>query len=270
MSSYTMPLRVLVEQPTQYETGLTFDEKVEIGRKKLFSFSYPQLNDKFKKEFETNFIHHFYTREIGFETEELFKLKLRTWLNMHMPYWVKMLETDDLIKEPLVNVNWTRTLDTKKDTDQKSTSSGKQTSSTEDKASQSGNSTDITSATNESFERDVRSDTPESRLQLSTGSEGTGIIEYANSIEERKSNSEGSSTNSNKTSSEGSGTSKGSSDTSAKGETDINEVGSEKETTKGNMGMKTESEMIQLYRDILMKWQPMIFKEMEQLFMLVY
>ena len=258
MARYTLPLSNLIDTPSQFEEGLTFDERLEKGRQWLFDFSYPYYDENTRKDFETHFIYHFYNREIGFETEQLFKFKLRTWLNLNMPYWNKMMETDDLIKEPLVNVNWTRTLDSGKDVNQANTVSGSQTSK--------GNDSSTTSASGESsqFTRNLETDTPDSRLSITSNEDGTGVIEYASGIDESK--------NTNKAKNEDSSKSNYASDLTSQSKADIGikEKGNEVEHTKGNMGMKTESEMIELYRQILMKWEPTIFREMEELFMLLY
>lgn len=270
MASYTMPLRDYIEMWSQDDESKTFDEKVEIGRKKLFDFNYPTLNDTFKKTFETDFIHHFYMREIGFETEQLFKLKLRNWLNMNMPYWVKMLETDELIKEPLVNVNYFRKLDTGKDINQTNKQTGKQKGQATDTSKGTNSNTSTGSGSSDSFTRNIESDTPDSRLQLTTNEDGSGVIEYASGISEAKNKNSAKNNESSSGEFDSRNTNNSTVDMENNLDVDTKEKGNEYEHFKGNMGMKTESEMIALYREILMRWEPMIFREMEQLFMLVY
>ena len=52
---------------------------------------------------------HYYTREIGFETVGLWKLKLQTKLNEIMPYYNKLYETELLKYNPLYDVDMTTT-----------------------------------------------------------------------------------------------------------------------------------------------------------------
>ena len=117
MASYTMPLKTIIEQPTQHIEGLSMDERIEVGRKVLFDFDYPMFDDRYKKVFETNFINNFYDREIGFETEFLFKRRLRNWLNINMGYYSKLFESELIKFDPLLNsemnVNHTKKNDEK-------------------------------------------------------------------------------------------------------------------------------------------------------------
>lgn len=104
MGSYSLELRELIEQPTQFEQ-LSHNERIEKGRSYLFDFTYPLFDEAYRKTFETNFIRHFYMREIGFETEGLFKFRLETWLNINMPYYNKLFESELLKYDPLTNSN---------------------------------------------------------------------------------------------------------------------------------------------------------------------
>src|SRR5699024_10011914 len=103
MASYTMQLRSYIERFSQFDEGLSLAEKIEIGRPKLFDFDYPIFDPSYKKTFETNFIRNFYFREIGFETEEMFKMRLETWLEINMPYWNEMFESQQIKYDPLTN-----------------------------------------------------------------------------------------------------------------------------------------------------------------------
>ena len=103
MSTYTTQLATLVEQPTQHIKGLTYDQRIEAGRKILFDFEYPMFDERYKAVFERHFIEHFYEREIGFETEYLFKRRLKNWLNLNMGYWSKMFESESIKFDPLIN-----------------------------------------------------------------------------------------------------------------------------------------------------------------------
>lgn len=240
MSSYTMQLRTLIEQPTQYETGLSAREKIEIGRTQLFDFDYPIFDVAYKKTFETNFIRKFYMREIGFETDGLFKFQLETWLLINMPYFNKMFESELIEFDPLVNssvdvthnkignkiqndvVDGTKNSignETKNSIEnQTSTATGQsdslgseisnvvenQTSSTTGQSDSTGSSdtvasettsdTSTGSKTEDNFERDLKTNNPDTRLAITTN-DGEGVIEYASSIEEETVNNSESTTN---------------------------------------------------------------------------
>src|SRR5690625_397853 len=226
MATYTMMLRTYIEKFSQFEDNLTLDEKIEIGRKKLFDFDYPFYSENYRKEFETNFINEFYMREIGFETEELFKMRLRNWLRKNMGYYNKLFESELFKYDPLTNSKMSviHTKENEKEQqdlrniDQKSNTHGTgstdseqignvdntQSSKTDteqerdfmsdkdethniDKTENETHNTDNTQNENQ-FNRNLEGDTPQNRLQLTTGVDGTGILEYASKIDENKMN----------------------------------------------------------------------------------
>src|SRR5699024_4304578 len=103
MAMYTMELRNYIEKFSQYDENLTIDERIEIGREKLFDFDNPFFDENYRDQFERNFINELYMREIGFETEELFKMRLRNWLRKNMGYYNKLFESELLKYDPLSN-----------------------------------------------------------------------------------------------------------------------------------------------------------------------
>src|SRR5690606_19658290 len=103
MAVFTMELREIIEHYSQYNDDLTTDERIEIGRQKLFDFHYPFFSEEYRKEFETHFIRHFYFREIGMETEGSFKFHLKTWLSINMPYFNKLFESEQFDFDPFIS-----------------------------------------------------------------------------------------------------------------------------------------------------------------------
>lgn len=99
MAHYTTQIRSIVEQinlghsfqPSETDGIRIIDERIEHARPYIFSFYYP-INSADKDRFEHNFIRHFYTREIGFETYGLWRLKLADELNMIIPKYNKLWE----------------------------------------------------------------------------------------------------------------------------------------------------------------------------------
>jgi len=74
-----------------------------------FVFWRPELQGMFC----TDVLRHYYTREIGFETVGLWKLKLNTKMREIMPYYNQLFETTAIKYEPFIDVNYTRTLEGK-------------------------------------------------------------------------------------------------------------------------------------------------------------
>lgn len=293
MASYTMKLSTYIEMWSQYETGLSMSEKIEKGRPKLFDFQYPIFDESYRKVFETHFIRNFYMREIGFETEGLFKFNLETWLIINMPYFNKLFESELIKYDPLENTRLNTTGNKKNDTernDKRDTlgsmkSDGKSNTKTSDKTNASGSSKEdgktSGSVTDDNFNRKIDSDQPDSRLALTTN-DGKGTLEYASTIEENNTNNKRNTTGTNnvtstaKSESSGLGTSDtvttdtANSKTNDKLNSQINNVENYIESKIGKSGTQSYASLVQDYRAALLRIEKRIFDEMQELFMLVY
>jgi hypothetical protein len=257
MASYTMQLREYIEQASQDNETMSIRDKIETGRSKLFDFDYPLFDVNYKKVFETHFIRKFYMREIGFETEGLFKFQLETWLLINMPYFNKLFESELITYDPLVNSHMETTHTTTKGKDQTQTSNTKGTSSGTNSENMDNTVTD------NRFNRHLDSQTPDSRLTI-TSNNGEGVIEYASGITEE--------TDSNNTNTSGttSGNTTGSSNIDGTLSATINETEDYVQSRTGKVGVATYSKMLNEYRNSLLRVENKIFDEMQQLFMLVY
>ena len=274
MSSYTMELRTYIEQITQYRKGISLSDKIKYGRKHLFDFNYPFFDEDYRHTFEENIIREFYTREIGFETEELFKLKLENWLNINMPYFNKLFELETLKYDILNNTDVKIDRERQKDKDSELERDDKRqgTSNTETSGRETVNTSENGSFESNNFNRKINSDVPDTRLQLTTNGDGTGVLEYASEIEENKGNE------SSKQDRTGNSSSNVSNDGSMRNNEDYSrdEKGKEKEVEdfkehrRGKIGQQSYSSMVIEYRQSLLRVEKMIHKEMQQLFMLVY
>lgn len=301
MSSYTMQLRSYIESFSQYDSNLSMRDKIEIGRKKLFDFDYPLFDENYRKVFETHIIRKFYMREIGFETEGLFKFQLETWLSINMPYYNKLFESEMLKYDPLVNSEMkvthnqkieksqadTKTTDTDIDTKQRTLGTSKSYGESETNQKNSGtdsvSSKDTTNT--DDFERHVKSDTPDGRLALQT-EEGKGVIEYASEIEENKinnnsiSNKESDKKHDHNKAETIKADSIANTDSSTDGSSklnsinnlnsNINEVEDFIQHRQGKIGETSYSDLVMKYRNSFIRIENMIHKELQQLFMLVY
>lgn len=266
MASYTMQLRTYIEMFSQYDKNLSTNEKIEIARSKLFDFEYPIFDKNYKKILETNIIRKFYFREIGFETEGMFKFYLESFMQLNMPYFNRLFESEMIKYDPLINSEMNVTHNMKKDIDREDKRRSTQDSKTTGEST--GKDSGKTSSKAEGFDRSIESDTPDSRLRLTTNPDGTGVIEYASRIKE----------DTNKAS--GSGTS--SSDSSIKSKADntslandnldsnINEIEDFIQYRQGKIGVQTYSKMVMEYRQSFLRIEKQIHQELQNLFMLVY
>ena len=57
-------------------------------------YSFYVDDETLRKSFEEKFINHYYYREIGYETPFMFMQRLESFLNMKMPYYAKLYETE--------------------------------------------------------------------------------------------------------------------------------------------------------------------------------
>lgn len=312
-----MQLREYIEQVTQYDDTLSIEEKIEIGRKKLFNFSYPIFDEAYRKIFETHFIRHFYMREIGYETEGLFKFNLQTWLMIHMPYFNKLFESELITFNPLHNTEVDNTHTKKNDlsrddvrdivsdmlanekansvTDQTSNTEGTSKTDTEEEshADEDASETSNTNTTDDNFARNLRSDTPDSRLTI-TSNDGEGVIEYASEIKEQneKNESDSDTTKDGTKTTDTTGTSSSDSSMTTDSESnqqsemerdntqnvksndqlnsEINEIEDFVAYRVGKIGVQSYSKMVMEFRQTFIRIEQGIFHEMNQLFMLVY
>lgn len=112
MSDFTTELRFICETEAGYSESKGYndvEEIISLARPKIFNFNYPIYNEEHRAELETKIIKHYYTREIGFETYGLWKLKLNTKLNEIMPYYNELYRSADLEFNPLNDVDYTKT-----------------------------------------------------------------------------------------------------------------------------------------------------------------
>jgi hypothetical protein len=248
MASYTMQLREYIDHFSQFET-LSTREQIEKGRTKLFDFDYPIFDEAYKNVFETHFIRNFYMREIGFETEGLFKFQLENWLIINMPYFNRLFESELKTFDPFTNY--------KVDVTQKKTNDRSQTQ--ESTTDGNNTSTSTGNTTTDSFGRNLESNNPDSRLAITT-EDGSGVIQYASGIDEatKKTTNDSTGEINDTTSVTGSATSS------------INEIEDYIESKVGKTGDQSYSKLLKEYRETFLRIEKQIFNEMQQLFMLVY
>lgn len=108
MSKYTTEVRFICEHYAgldESEGYANVEEIIERARPKVFDFDYPIFDSSYKPILETKILKHYYTREIGFETVGLWKLKLNMLMNEIMPYYNKMYESELIEFDPFTDVD---------------------------------------------------------------------------------------------------------------------------------------------------------------------
>lgn len=192
------------------KTTVTLGEIVE-NNEIIFDFEYPFYNENYRSTFEKHFIEHFYFDEIGLETVSRFKQRLKIKLNLIMPYWNKIFLADELEQRILDNYDVTETY--------------------------SREVKNISTATNESSNKNLQSETPLTKVDVEQ------VDYYSNIVKDIGNN---------------------------KSNVNNDSVENWKRNIQGNYGVQTDSEAIVKYWDSLRKIEKEIFEECSSLFMEVW
>ena len=286
MSKYTTELRYLIEN--------NFD----IGLK-----SYPIFDENYRELLNQKIINHYYFREIGMETAELFKRYLNTTMNEIMPYYNQLYKSELLEFNPFYNVDKTIVSDKNNnsvsdfignttgknqqnaDTENTQTNNGKQqtTTAATSVGESVGNSKGSGKTTNKS--KRVSSDTPQGFLSInSIDSEtyasaaemanGETVNEFTvNDTKATSSNSENGTTdqtNVAETKAKGNTTSNATTETDTANKTTSNDFENYVSHVIGKSEGETYSEMLLKFRDTFLNIDMMIIDELKTCFMMIY
>ena len=75
----------------------------------IFDFDYPIFREEYRETFQQHFIDYFIDEEIAHETVAQFKLRLKSKLNLIMPYYNKIFLTQEMEQRILDNYDVTET-----------------------------------------------------------------------------------------------------------------------------------------------------------------
>lgn len=278
MATYTMTLRAIVDHYSQDQPFLPVKDKIEIGRQKLFDFDYPFYDENKRADFETKFIRNYYMREIGHETEYLFKFHLETWLFTNMEYWNKRFTVNELEYNPLSNAKRTtksgKSINENENINSVGSFDRNNTSNFDRNNTKEETSNVTTDTTADDFIRNIYSETPENRLQLTSNPDGSGTVEYATNITENKeTENSNSNVNGNKSVQENAdGTQSEQIDGTQSSTSDRGKSSNENTwyETDGKIGIQSYQKMVKEYHDSLINIESELFNSMGILFMLVY
>lgn len=111
MSKYTTEVRFICEASCGYDISQGYGKVSDILAQswdKIFDFDFPIFDESYRSVLCQKILKHYYTREIGFETVGLWKLKLDTAMNEIMPYYNKMYQSANLDYNPLYDTDYRR------------------------------------------------------------------------------------------------------------------------------------------------------------------
>lgn len=286
MSKYTTELRYIIEN--------NFD----IGLK-----NYPIFDENYRVLLNQKIINHYYFREIGMETAELFKRYLNTTMNEIMPYYNQLYKSELLEFNPFYNVDKNivadknnnsvsdfigNTTDKKQqnaDTENTQTNNGKQqtTTAATSVGESVGNSKGSGKTTNKS--KRVSSDTPQGFLSINSidretyasaaeMANGETVNEFTvNDTKATSNNSESGTTeqtNVAETKAKGNTTTNATTETDTANKTTSNDFENYVSHVIGKSEGETYSEMLLKFRDTFLNIDMMIIDELKTCFMMIY
>ena len=238
------------EDMSGWHRGATFT--VELGTLVENGFDigldeYPIFDEEYRRGLNTKIVEHFYYREIGQETPELFKRFLNRRMNEVMPYYNLLYESNlrALQHDPFINSDMR--------TQGLSHSNLTGTSESEQKSTSSSESASTADATSESDARTLVSTTPQ--MQLS------GREDYASNITDTR--------NTGASHNEGTQTGTADSDVSSTGSNRSNSTEDYITTVSGLNGITSSQALIQ-WRQTFMNVDLMVIHELDGLFMGIY
>lgn len=240
MASYSMELWEMVDNP------LT----------PIFGFNYNFYCDdlEVKKKFEEKFINHYWLHEIGCETPARWNQMLKSRLNLIMPYYKQLYETELKSKniEFLLNKDYTETFT-------------RELNRTNQDMNQVNGSSDVTMS-NHGTTTDTKNSTNTSKSSSLNDGVASASLEHGYLTQVSEEKGQLSSTTSSNDSSD-------SHTTNTQSLQSNGEMGERESHTiigKGNIGITSSAELLQKWRDVLINIDEMIIKDCHDLFMQVY
>lgn len=111
MSKYTTEVRFICEDYAGLGESVGYSEVDTVlsnSWEKVFDFEFPIFDEDYRGVLCKKILKHYYTREIGFETVGLWKLKLNMMMNEIMPYYNQLYESAKLKFNPLNDADYTK------------------------------------------------------------------------------------------------------------------------------------------------------------------
>lgn len=179
-----------------YETKPDIDEETSLELASMLFFdslkleininSDQQLSQATIDRLSLMFLNRFFDREIGFETERKFRMKLKSIINTKSDYYSQKfsISFNNFLKENVdLKKVYERDRNTNVNTVNEATGTGDSTNTSDDTRTN-----DVTRNTGDkNFTRDIIENTPDERLNLTSNSaDGSGVINKASQIQEHK------------------------------------------------------------------------------------
>lgn len=277
MSKYTTELRYLIE--SNFDLGLK---------------DYPIFDESYRQLLNEKIINHYYFREIGMETAELFKRYLNQTMREIMPYYNQLYKSELLEFNPFYNVDKTITADKNNNhvSDFVGNVTGKNQQTTGSENNQINNSKQQTTtaansvgesvgnSTSTDKNKNVASDTPQGFLSINSIDNNTyattAEMSKAESINNTKATSNNSEngitdqTTADETKATANSESNATTETDTTNKTTSNDFENYVNHVIGKSEGETYSEMLIKFRETFLNIDMMIIDELKTCFMMIY
>lgn len=224
MANYTIELRFLDNEPLSE----VFDFDYTYYMKDLVN---DEVYEQKKKEFERKFINNYYFDEIGFETPDRFKQRLKNYLDKGFKVWNERFKTELEVEKQHINFLLNKDLVEERITEGNATGNS------------TVNSTNTSNTSNKANNKNTVNDTPDTRFATTEN--------FATSITTDETNSNSTNTGNGETTS----TSK------------QNNNVTDKFTSKGNIGVTSSAELLEKWREVIIDIDNEIIEGAEKFFM---
>ena len=277
MSKYTTELRYLIE--SNFDLGLN---------------DYPIFDESYRELLNQKIINHYYFREIGMETAELFKRYLNQTMREIMPYYNQLYKSELLEFNPFYNVDKTVTADKNNNrvsdfvanvtgkNQQTTGSENNQINNSKQQTATSANSVgeSVGNSTSTNKNKNVASDTPQGFLSINSIDNNTyattAEMTKAESINNSKATSNNSEsgitdqTTADETKATANSESNATTETDTTNKTTSNDFENYINHVVGKSEGETYSEMLIKFRETFLNIDMMIIDELKTCFMLIY
>lgn len=255
MSEYTIEVREVVNMFSNSKDDLT--TKIKTALPSIFNFDFPIWVESYRTILEEKIVRHFFTREIGLETIELWQFYLAEKLNLIMPYYNKLYETTVKDYDYMNTVDYTDSFMANKNENNKaevsSSGSGKTT------GVENGRNTSNGSTNESSTSRLYHSDFPQGNVNNST--------DYVTSGDSTTATANGSSANESTSANSNSSTSEN--ENKSNSENTMFYAEDSTRNIKGNNGTPFTDLLIK-YRESLINIDMIVINELNDLFIGIY
>lgn len=255
------------------EVGSLIQNNFDLGLK-----DYPIYKEEFRKPLNDLLLEHYYFREIGLETPQLFKRFLNRKMMEIMPYYNQLFKSEDVKFNPLYNIELKEVFEQTRTSSNNTVGIGNvnnKTTGSENVINENteiGNNSATSKNTNKGTNINVYDDTPQTMMT----NEDILNNKFANKIEKNSNDIVADDTASQTTNTSNNGTTSNTSnneniqklDNNTTENSNLNDAYTR--TTEGSSAGLSFSHAIQQWRDIMININMMIVEELEPLFMQVY